>query len=132
MFEGLYFHEVTLEYYSKKAQSTSGKKKMKWIFQTKIDFVTCSKLIINELARCATRSDHVHFANNEQPSFTAAFIYCFGHAKHDLIRIRLYVNWSVQAVNIIFRECYVKFKQTNQIAHIWKLANADHWIKHIW
>ena len=74
---------------------------MKWIFQTKIDFVTCSKLIINELARCATRSDHVHFANNEQTSFTAAFICCFGHTEHDLIKLRLYINWSVQAVNII-------------------------------
>ena len=51
--------------FSKKVQSTTGKKKMKQIFQTKKDFITCSKLIINKVGRCPTRSDNVYFANNE-------------------------------------------------------------------
>ena len=65
MFEGLYFQEVTLQYSSKKAQSTTGNKKVKEIFQTKKDFVTCSELVINQLGRCPTRSDNAYFANNE-------------------------------------------------------------------
>ena len=77
----------------KKVQSTTGKKKVKQIFQIKKDFITCSKLIINELGRCPTRSDHVCFADNEQASlavFTAAF--CFAHAEHNLIKLELYTN----------------------------------------
>ena len=72
MFEGLYFHEV------------------KEIFQTKKDFITCSELVINQLGRCPTRSDNAYFANNEQASlaFTAAF--CFVHAEHNLIKLKLY------------------------------------------
>ena len=84
MFERLDFHEVTLLYSCKKVQSTTGKKKVKQIFQIKKDFITCSKLIINELGRCPTILDHVCFANNEQASlavFTAAF--CFAHAEHN-------------------------------------------------
>ena len=90
MFEGLYFHEVTLQYSSKKAQSTTGNKKVKEIFQTKKDFIICSELVINQLGRCPTRSDNAYFANNEQASlaFTAAF--CFVHAEHNLIKLKLY------------------------------------------
>ena len=89
MFEGLYFHEVTLQYSSKKARSTTGNKKVKEIFQTKKDFITCSELVINQLGRCPTRSDNAYFANNEQASlaFTAAF--CFVHAEHNLIKLKL-------------------------------------------
>ena len=78
----VYFHEVP------------GQKKVKWIFQTKKDFITCSKLIINELARCPTRSDNLYFPNNEETSlpFTAAF--CFAHAEHNLIKLKLCNNWS--------------------------------------
>ena len=49
--------------------------------------------IINKLGRCPTRSDNVYFANNEQESpaiFTAAF--CFTHAEHNLIKLKLYNN----------------------------------------
>ena len=49
--------------------------------------------MINELRRCTTRSNNVYFANNEQaliPVFTAAF--CFTHAKHNLIKLKLYNN----------------------------------------
>ena len=89
MFERLYFHEVTLQYFSEKVQSTTGKKKVKQIFQTKKDFITCSKLMINKLERCPTRSDNVYFVNNKEASlaFTAAF--CFAHAEHNLIKLRL-------------------------------------------
>ena len=46
-------------------ESTFGKKKMKWIFQTKKDFITYLKLIINELRRCTTRLFNVHCASYE-------------------------------------------------------------------
>ena len=62
------------------------------MLQTKKDFITYSKLIINELVRCPTRSDNVYVANNEQASlaFTAAF--CFVYAEHNLIKLKLYNN----------------------------------------
>ena len=65
-------------------------KKVKQIFQTKKGFITCSKLMINELARSPTRSENAYFANNEQASiavFTAVFY--FTHAQHQL---KLYNN----------------------------------------
>ena len=40
-----------------------------------------------------TRSDNVYFANNEQTLlavFTASF--CFPHAEHNLIKLKLYNN----------------------------------------
>ena len=55
--------------------------------------MTCSKLIINKLGRCPTRSDNVYFANNKQAShavFTAVFY--FTHAEHNLIELKLYDN----------------------------------------
>ena len=45
--------------------------------------ITCSKLMINELAVFPAISENVYFANNEQASiavFTAVF--CFTHAEH--------------------------------------------------
>ena len=60
----------------KKIQLISGKNEVKKIFQTKKYFITCSKLIINELGRCSTKSNNVYFTDNEQDSlavFTAAF-----------------------------------------------------------
>ena len=74
-------------------QSTTDKKKMKQIFQTKKDFIACLKLMINELACFPTRSENVYFANTEQASiavFTAVF--CFAHAEHHLIKLKLYNN----------------------------------------
>ena len=64
--------------------------------------MACSKLIIIELGCCSTRSDNLYFANNEQASlvvFTVAF--CFVHAEYNLIKLKLYNNWSAQAVNNI-------------------------------
>ena len=46
-------------------QSTTDKK-VNQKFQTKKGFVTCLKLMINELTRFPTRSENVYFANNEQ------------------------------------------------------------------
>ena len=66
---------------------------MKQIFKTKKGSITCSKLMINELAGPPTRSENVYFANNEEASiavFTAAF--CFTHAEHHLIKLKLYNN----------------------------------------
>ena len=70
-------------------QSKIGKKTLKQILQTKKDFITCSKLIIKELGRCLNRSDDIYFANNKQTmlAFTAAF--CFAHAEHNLIKLKL-------------------------------------------
>ena len=74
-------------------QSTTGKKKVKQIFQTKKGFVTFSKLMINELGCCPTRSENVYFANNERAS-TAVFtaVFCFTHAEHNLIKLNFYNN----------------------------------------
>ena len=75
---------------------------MKWILQTKKDFITCSKLITHELGRFPTRSENVYFASNKEASlsFTAAF--CFAHAEYNLIKLQLYNNWSAQAVKTVF------------------------------
>ena len=46
------------------------------------------------------RLDNVCFANNEQ----ALLVFFIAHAEHDLIKLKLYNNWSAQAVNSI-SEC---------------------------
>ena len=46
-------------------------KKVKWTFQTKKDFINCSKLIINELVGSPIRSDNAYFANNEEASLVS-------------------------------------------------------------
>ena len=49
--------------------------------------------MINELSRSPTRSENVNFANNEEASievFTAVF--CFTHAEHNVIKLKLYNN----------------------------------------
>ena len=68
-------------------QSTTDKKKEKnkyfkakylKIFWTKKGYITCSKLMINELARSPTRLENVNFSNNEQALitvFTAVLFY---------------------------------------------------------
>ena len=63
------------------------------MFQTKKGSITCSKLMINELAGSPTRPENVYFANNKQASiavFTAVF--CFTHAEDHLIKLKLYNN----------------------------------------
>ena len=74
-------------------KSTTGKKKVKQIFQTKKGFITCSKLMFNELEACPTRSENVSFANNEQASIAVfTTVFCFTHAEHNLIKLKLYNN----------------------------------------
>ena len=61
------------------------------MFQTKRGFITCSKLMINEISSCLTRSENIYFAKTEQASiavFTAVF--CFIHAEHNLVTLKLY------------------------------------------
>ena len=91
-----------------------------------------SKLIINELGRCPTKSDNVYFANNEQASlavYTAAF--CFAHAEHNIIKFHLYSNWSAQAVNNVSESAMWSSSKPIKFAQLWKLTN-QRWIKHIW
>ena len=88
-----------------KVQSTTGKKKVKQIFQTKKGFITCSKLIINKLGRCPTRAGNAFLANNEKASLAVfTVVFCFTHVEHNLIKLKLYNNRSVQAANSI-SEC---------------------------
>ena len=57
-------------------QSTTGKKKMKWIYQTKKGFITSSKLVIDELGCCPPRSDNAYFGYNEQACLGVLFCIC--------------------------------------------------------
>ena len=54
--------------------------------------------MINELGCSPTRSENVYFANNERASTAAT------SNEHYLIKLKLYNNWSAQAVNSI-SEC---------------------------
>ena len=70
--------------------------------------------MINELTGSPTRSNNVYFANNEQALiavFTAVF--CFTHAEHHLIKLKLYNNWSAQAVNSVLFE--IQRNQSNML-----------------
>ena len=50
-------------------------------------------MIINEPARCPTRSDNIYFANNEQVSLAVIMVVlCFTHAEHNLIKLKRYTN----------------------------------------
>ena len=74
-------------------QSTIDKKKVNKIFKTKKGSITCSKLMINELAGSPTRSQNVYFTNNEQTSIAVfTIVFRFTHAKHYLIKLKLYNN----------------------------------------
>ena len=84
---------MNLLFGSRKVQSTTSMKKVKQVFQIKKDFITCLKLIINELARCPDIANNVYFTNNEQASlavFTATI--CFVDAEYNLIKLKLYNN----------------------------------------
>ena len=97
-------------------QSTTGKKKVKLIFQTKKGFITCSKLIINELGLCPTRSNNVYFANDEGACLHL-LMYFVLHMRN-IIKLELYNNWSAQAVNNVSESAMWNSKQTNQIHHL--------------
>ena len=66
--------------------------------------------MINELARSPTRSKN--FVNNELALiavFTALF--CFTHVEYNLIKLKLYNNWSAQTVNSVL--CEIQRNQSN-------------------
>ena len=68
--------------------------------------------MINELAGPPTRSENVYLAKNEETSiaaFTAAF--CFTHADHHFIKLKLYNNSLEQAVNSVL--CEIQRNQSN-------------------
>ena len=63
------------------------------MFQTKKGFITCLKLMIDELAHFPTRSENAYFANNVQASIAVfTVVFCFTHAEHHLIKLKLYNN----------------------------------------
>ena len=47
-------------------------------------------MIINERVGSPIRSDNVYFANNEQ-----TFLVFFAHAEHNLVKLKLYNNYSI-------------------------------------
>ena len=82
--------------------------------------------MIDELRRCPRRSENVYFANNEEVSisvFTAAF--CFTYAKHNLIKLILYNNWSGQAVSNISKCAMWNSKKPIKFFHHWKLVSQS-------
>ena len=82
--------------------------------------------MINELAGSPTRSENVYFANNEQALiavFTAVFY--FTHAEHNLIKFKLFNNWSVQAVYSISECAMWNSIKPIKFAHLWKLASQS-------
>ena len=49
--------------------------------------------MINELAGSLNRSENVYFANNEKASIAVfTVVFCFTHAEHHLIKLKLYNN----------------------------------------
>ena len=68
--------------------------------------------MIKEIAGSPTRSENVYFAYNEQASI-AVFIavFCVAHAEHHLIKLKLFNNWSAEAVNSVL--CEIQRNQSN-------------------
>ena len=75
--------------------------------------------MINVLRPCPTRSKHVYFVNNKEASI-AVFraLFCFTRAEHNLIKLKLYNNWSAQAVNSISECAMWKLKEPIKFAHL--------------
>ena len=68
-------------------QSTTNKEKVKYLKLR--GFITCSELMIDELARSLTTLINVYFPNNEQ---VFAVVFCFTHAEHHICKLKLYNN----------------------------------------
>ena len=75
-------------------------------------------MIINELARCPTRSDNVCFANNEQASFAFTAAFCFAHAEHNLVKLKLWINWSVQVISNISESALWNLSKPIKFLHL--------------
>ena len=76
-------------------------------------------MIINEHVGSPIKSDNVHFANNEQ----ASLVFFIAHAKQNLIKLKLYSNQSIQAVNNISESGMWNSIKPVQFPYLWKLAN---------
>ena len=82
--------------------------------------------MIKEFGRSPTRSENVYFPNNEQALiavFTAVFY--FTHVEHNLIKFKLFNNWSVQAVYSISECAMWNSIKPIKFAHLWKLASQS-------
>ena len=55
--------------------------------------------------------------------FTAAF--CSEYAEHDLIKFKLYNNWSAQAANSISEIAMSNSSKQTKFSHLQKLANQS-------
>ena len=75
--------------------------------------------MINELRSCPTRSENFYFAINEQ-AWIAVFpaVFCFIHAEHKLIELKLRNNWSAQAVSSISECALWNLKKLIKFAHL--------------
>ena len=81
--------------------------------------------MIYEIAGSPARSQNAYFANNEQASITVfTAVFCFTHAKTNLNKLKLFNNWSTQAVTVFQSVLYVKFKETNQIFSPLKISQS--------
>ena len=78
-------------------------------------------MIINEHVGSPIKSDNVHFANNEQ----ASLVFFIAHAKQNLIKLKLYSNQSIQAVNNISESGMWNSIKPMQFPYLWKLANQS-------
>ena len=63
---------------------------------------------------CPARSDNTYFANNKQADFAVYFsaAFCFAHVEDNSFKLKLYNNWSLQAVNDISE--FVMWNWVNQ------------------
>ena len=68
--------------------------------------------MISELTGSPTRSENAYFANNEQASIAVfSAVFCFTHAEHHLIKLKLYNNWPTHAVISVL--CETQRNQSN-------------------
>ena len=67
------------------------------------------------------RPGNVYFANNEQ----ALLVLFITHVEHNLIKLKLYNNQPVQAVNNILESVMWNSSKPIKFPHFWKLANQS-------
>ena len=81
-------------------------------------------------SRFPTRSENFYFVNNEQASIAVfAAVFCFTNAEYNLIKLKVYSNWSAQAVHSV--SCEIQRNQSNLLTFKNELFN-QRWIKHMW
>ena len=95
-------------------RSTTAKKTLKWIFQTKKGCITYSNSIIDEIGRCPTRSNNAYFANNEQ-ELACSFVLHMSN----IIKLKLYYSWSAQTVNDMSKYVMWNSSKPIKLAHLY-------------